>query len=472
MHLDQLTSTIRSITSTYTSLLARIIEGEDLPPSIYKRLKTHTPAIAKAATLASLIGLVACTQTPYACILAAAPLALPLLLLLAGSLWRSLASNGIDQEIPLLLAYLLPYSHTPTHLTDLLVRLPRPPFKWSSREAERLDLLVKMGYDPLTALKKLAGTTPSKKLSRILNDYIAAHSLGAPRSQITLTLLNHALAAIRDSWKRYIEVGRIITEAIATATIAVAALTPVTILTGGGIQALAVIALLAPVAGALLLIAIRPGMGEPAPPHHITLAAHGAPLLAATLLYLDLATHAMAVLAVATVIVESWWRRASGSLERGARSIRMAAEAIKYRGDYEKHLKEAEDSAGPLIRVLASSMRVAGKLGVANAFQAIAQVLEEAASSLRQVKSTSLILSVISIAAVTIGAYTAILIEEAAMESGMSTGIEGLGGVLAALAPLAPLPATVMHRGRAPSQLPSLVSSLLVYHVMTGSLPL
>lgn len=466
MKVDRMLGSIHLAASTlldrYRALLEYIAIGPETPPSQYRLLRHLSPRLAATAALAALAGLLLCPLTRYTCILAASPLAILVAAGLYRALWRSLLASGVDKEIPMLLAYLLPYTHTPRYIADLLAGLPRSTFRWVSREAERLALMLNQGEDPLMALKRLADTTPSRKLSRILSDYVAAQGMGAPRSQVTLTLLSHALDTIRDMWRRYAELGRVVSEMVITVIIALAALSPMTLLTGAGVAGIAALALLAPLTGSLLLALMRPSMGEPRPgPHSLALGIL-APTVAGILAYHGMLIHAAALLAIAGAPLEYWWRATSRGLDDAARSLRLAVEAVRYRGDYEGHITRARRAAGPLVEALSESMRVAGKLGAAGALQGIAQVLEEAARSIRGLKPTAILLSSLAVASVLVGIYTVTLIEEAAKEAGLAGGGAVLK-VLAGIAPLAPLPAVIVYRGRAPTMLPSIAGVLGVY---------
>ncbi len=452
------------LVTRYKSLLARVLVREDLPPSSYRRARRLIEILSRILLVAPIIGapLLLYNHVAAVLVLLAPLLAVPASYIAAG-MWRSIRAYGVDQEVPLLLAYLLPYTHTPRYIADLIKDLPASVFKRMQGEAERLQALLDAGEDPLRALRRLADTTPSKKLSMVLKDYIAAQSLGASRSQITVSLLNHALSTIREYWKRYTELGNLVSEAVVTAIIAVSALTPVTILTGQGLGPLGVIAVLAPLTGAGILLMARPEMGEPRPPSYITIILLAAPLAASILLYTNRIPPAILLLAAASIVGEYWWRRISRSMERGIRGLRMAGEAAKYRGDYEKHLKEAEGAASKLVEALTSAVRIAGKLGASTAISTISSVLEEVSTAIKSTRIHALVHSILAIVAIGLGIYTGRLIEEAAASSGIAQqGVEWVYSVLRASAPLAPLPAVIVYRGRTPSLIPSLVSAIIL----------
>ncbi len=449
----------------YQTSLARLLLGPDPGPRELRIVKRIAPGMARSMIILGIAGMTLCPATPYACPLILTPILAPILAMAWRHAWRSILANGIDREMPALLAYLLPYTHTPRYIVDLLANLPPTAFRWSSREAERLRLMLASGDDPNNVLKRLATTTPSRRLSRALTDYLAAQTLGAPRSQVTMTLLSHALDTIRDSWRKYTELGRTISEAVVTVVIALAALTPITLLAGSGIAAVAALALVAPLAGGIALLIARPSMGEPKPGPLVILLGLAAPLAAGALAYKGLHAHAIALLLLAAAPLEYAWARTSRSLVEAARSLRLAAEATRYRGDYEAYLEEARRVAGPLVEALAEAMRVAGKLGASGALQGIAQVLEEAARSLQGVRGPALLLASLAVASVVIGVYTVEIIEEAASEAGLATG-SGVARVLAAVAPIAPLPASILHRGGAPSMIPSIAALIGVYLIL------
>ena len=463
--LDNVTLNIRNALAVmhkrYILLLESRILNDQITPSTYRRVKAILPKLSKAIYIIALTGLPLSYINPLLIILATAPLMPIILIPVIVVLWNNIKSYEIEQEIPILLSYILPYTPTPRYITDLIKDIPGDVFKWMRGEAERLKLRLELGDDPLNALRYLAETTPSKRLKTILNDYITSQTLGASRSQITLTLLRHAIDSIRDTWRKYSELGRIIGELTTTIIIASAAIAPITILTGAGLEGLALLSILAPLVGGLGLILVRPAVGEPPVEWWVTSLLLLAPITASTLLYMGYTIPSIILLLAAGVVGEYKWHIVYKSLVGGVDSLRRASDAIKYGGEYEEYLKEAEKSSGRLVKALSMSLRIAGKLGVSPALSTISHVQEEVVKAISNVRIQSVILSALAIGAVVIGVYTGDIIHGAlkSMETNTDSTII-IYRILEASAPIAPLPASILYRGRVPSMVPSIASIL------------
>jgi len=195
-------------------------------------------------------------------IVLALPLAPLLLSYTMPTVWRVILGSGVDKELPAVLAYLIPYTRTPINIADLIAMLKGEGYFWTKFEASRLRFLLNLGYDPLTALKKLAETTPSRGLSEVLRDYINAQTLGVSRGQLTLILFKHAMDSIRDQWRSHIEFGRVVAEGVVAAVVSMAALAPLVLLGGGYPVLLVTIPAVVAPAGALAMLATRPTIGE------------------------------------------------------------------------------------------------------------------------------------------------------------------------------------------------------------------
>ncbi len=389
---------------------------------------------------------------------------------LAVRAWKSVLASGIDQELPALLSYILPYSHTPRHIVDLIITLPRDIFKWTLHEAERLKILLDEGQDPLSALRLLAETTPSRRLREVILDYATAHSLGAPRSQTTLLLLNHAVAAVRMKWKTHVETGTIVAELTATAIIAGSAMTPIAMLTGGNILLISIFAILTPLIGGLGLLLTRPVIGDMKPSSKIYMASPALLLIVSVLLLNKIIMPSLVILAITATIIEAiaYWN--SKAFESSIQALRIASERSKYGMGFEDTLRNAEKAASGVIRAIIQSASIAGRLGVGEAISRLYQIIEEALNSVRSAKVQALLMAFISTAAPPIALYAVKFMEDAASTaSDLLVGIgsiETVKNVLLASSVLSPLPAAIVHRGWVPSFIPSLASLVLSLYVL------
>ncbi len=454
---------LRAHTVARRLLMAGISPGET-GVAVYRRIY-RIAAVAAGTLLASPLLAAAAILVHPAFILPILILA-PLPRILA-VLDARITGYRVDKEIPALLAYLLPYTYTPRHMADLLSSVPRSLLPGSHREAERLRAMLDSGLDPQTALKRLAETTPSKALREIILDYLHVTVLGASRSQTTMLMLQAAMERIRRQWTGFMQMARATTEAMATISIAVAALSPVMILTGAQPALLAVL-LVAPPVAALTLSLSRPSIGEPSSTPHVVASLLVASI-AALAVYTGHALHALILLAVAAVVGEILGWRDGKRVKRLIAVLKKSADDAKYGGDYEGSLREAKPLAPALIEGLLTASRKAGKMGVGNALSSVHRIFYEAWSLGREMASQSWILAAVVVASMGIASFSVVFLEEAA--SGMPEGLynsidaSGLKNLIYAMSVLAPLPAAVSARPRPPSLLPSLISLVLVLAV-------
>ncbi|MCE4599141.1 MAG: hypothetical protein F7C81_02975 [Desulfurococcales archaeon] len=385
-------------------------------------------------------------------------------------LWRSILASGIEQELPALLSYILPYSHTPRHIADLVMELPKDIFKWTRNESERLKILLEEGHDPLSALRILAETTPSRRLREVILDYATAQSLGAPRSQTTLLLLNHAITMVRMKWKSHVEAGSIVAELTATAIIAGSAMTPITMLAGGNAALVSIFSILTPLIGGLGLLLTRPVIGDIKPSPRIYIPLLILPLIISVLLLNEIIIPSLAILAIAALASETLTHKYRRTFEEGMRALRAASERSRYGMDFEETLRKAENAASGVVKAIIQSATIAGRLGVGEAISRLYQVVEEAVNSVKTAKVQALLMMAISVAAPPIALYAIKFIENAASTAADllvdTSSVNLIKGILTASAVLAPLPAAIVHRGWLPSLLPSLASLLASLYVI------
>jgi hypothetical protein len=402
---------------------------------------------------------------------------LPLLVSLAAPrVWRSVVGYQVDQELPALLTYMLPYTYSNLHIADVLmgVRLVGE-FPWATREAERLRVLVDLTQDPHGSLKALASTTPSRGLRLTLEDYIHAQTLGAGRAQLTLTLFRRALDAVRDSWRSHVDFARLVAEGMATLAVALVAVTPVAMLggAGGAVSVLAWLPVVAAPAGAVVILLNRPGIGEFRASLFVRVMALQAPFAATALALASSLEAGVAWLLGWAIPVEvAVWvvgRRA----ELAERELRKAVDEARLGIPPVERLKAAEELAGGVLRAILKSARVAGMTGVWEALSLVYTLVAEARSLAGSAKTQGLMMSLILALIPALSIFTLKMVATAVAEgAGVASAFgvnlqavaeeaERTARIIAAASPLITLPAAVLHRGWTPSPIPSLLAITL-----------
>jgi len=376
--------------------------------------------------------------------------------------WRSVLANGIDQEMPALLVYLLPYTASPRYLADVLTSIPENIFKWARHEAAKLELLLGSGMDPLSALEELARTTPSRALQKTLKEYVTLQRIGATRSEMTVRLVERAVKSVEEKWRSYSALGRVIVEAVASSIVAVSALAPLV----GGPRLLSISALiiLGSTAGAILLVLSRPRIGDIQAPASIAAVTLGTPLLAGLLLYEGLDKTAIALLAGTVVLVEYYAAKYRRTYIEALSKLEEAAERARLGLDYDSLLEKAEAVGGDIVRAVAEASRIAGSIGVGGALEKLVEVLEEAGRVRRSVWAEALVLEALSGLAPIMSVYAVIklgaLTGQAPQWILPALKPRVLIRVLVPTVPVSVLPASVLRRGRLASQLGGLLAAL------------
>jgi len=439
-----------------------MVEPKLYPPGHARLFTRLAEALVLAALAASIAGAVAApVHATAALALEAAALALMAAAWLAPRVWRAMVGAGVNREMPSLLAYVIPYASSARYLADVIAALPRSFFRWTRYEADRLRYLLDLGYDPVAALQELASTTPSRKLREALNDYIHAQKLGAPRSTVTMRLLERAVEEARSAWRSYTDLGRGLVEAATAIVIAAVAMAPMALLSGTvNVGLLAAPLAAAPALGLLMLVS-RPSLGDyRGDMAAATVALLGALASAATGLSLGV-EYEFAVLAAFTVAAEALAMVEARREEAAYAAFREAVEEARYGRALEAALARAAGLAKGVVAAIVEAARVAGRLGVGEALANLYRVVEEARSARLQARGQGLVLAILAAAAVPVAVYT--LRSIAALEgveilAGSPRSLEAAAQVMVALSPLAPLPAAILMRGWRPGLAPSLAS--------------
>ncbi len=382
-------------------------------------------------------------------------------------LWRYILAQGLDGELPGVLLYLVPYTASPRYVADVIAGLPPRIFRWFQHESARLRFLMEMGLDPVTALERLAETTPSRRLREILEEYTGLQVVGATSSESSVRLLDRGLRLVREKWRGYVEAGRALVEIVVALLVSIVALAP---LSGSTFPALLLVSLGLHLSGGLLLL-MRPPLGD-MPRSRVAVPLYFLSLFASTALALWVTPfHSLAVLSVSAVILEILAFRRTRAESRALRSLIIAAEKARFGLDYQDELEEAE-ALGTPIRAVRAASAIAGGIGVGQALKRLARVVEEAISLKRRVSLEGAVMEGISMAApailaVVMGKMSALLSGGQLISAGSLPGVEGV----MALAPLAVVPAEILRRGYTPSTLAS-AFSLLGVMIVSGYLKL
>ena len=411
--------------------------------------------------LSPLLALVNPTLGLLSALTALVELALPSIVIVV---WRRILAWGLDRETPAVLTYLLPYASGPKYLADVIIGAPREYFTWLKWEADRLEYLLRLNYDPLSALRELARTTPSKKLREALLDYVNTHELGAPRSQATMRLLERALAEARGQWRSYIELAKGIIESIVALTMSLVVLAPIGFMASKDLAPLALIpAILSPL-GALALIFVRPAIGEGDTGAEIPLLAV-AGAFASTIAFFAAGWRiAVTILVILAIIVEYRSYRAFQVEEKATMVLREIAVGAKYGRFTHERIVEALPAASKVLRALVSALTYAGKLGVSEALINVYRVLEEAREARLSSKGQGLILTGVAALTPPISIYMINMLANLAKGGealGITSNPQSLAVYLAAASPLIPVIGAALWRGRKLSLIPSLIALAL-----------
>ncbi len=401
--------------------------------------------------------------------------------LLVDRVYETVASSGIDDEVPSLLLYLLPYAWSTHTVADLIARLAESgssAFKWMRREAARLKAMLDYGMDPLTAMRELARTTPSRGLRESLEEITHASRLGYSRTMLLSSLVPRALESIKKRWQSYSETAKVVSEVNAAVIVSIGALAPITAFTGAWMGAL-YIAALAPPLLTLTLALTQPSTGPGRAPLAVRLAPLGVASVAALVAYTKSAWAALALLGVAAAVSEVLGFRYSRMLSRALATLSRAAREARLGRPADALLEDARLIDPPVIEAIIGSVRVAGLSRVWVGVEVLERVYREAKGAMDSLRGTAALSLAVTLMAVLTAYYTVAMLS--AMPSAAQTGptlfrvnVEGVLRLLEAIAPLAGVPAGLLLRPQRPSLTPSLVllASTALAPRLLGILPM
>ncbi len=382
------------------------------------------------------------------------------------SLYRSIMASELDREIVALLLYILPFSWSPRSVADVFASLAswkKAPFKWSSKEALRLTTLLNMGKDPLSALGRLAETTPSKKLKEVLEIIVDTSRAGISKERTIESLASTTVEEIRSSWKNYTELAQIAAESSIALMLSIAVIVPIASMAGSALWLLQ-LPLLISIVFTVLLLVYQPTLGL----NYSSSWIRFVPLvlvLVTTALLNENILYSIALLALFSIAIEVLWRRRSLNFKRALGNFRRAVDKARLGLPIVEELEKSRPLLGDVISAMVEAVKVAGTVGVWRIMDKVYGALREAIRSASEARSSSYILMAVSIMAPAMALYIVKAILSIGNGSPMAIGMEGMSleatKWILLSTPLSVMPASVLHRPRMPSLVPSLIAMLV-----------
>ncbi|MGC9209667.1 MAG: hypothetical protein ACP5FT_00105 [Acidilobus sp.] len=389
---------------------------------------------------------------------------------LAVRLYSYVISSGVEGELPAALALLIPYAASSRDLANLLIYAAKElRLRFLSKETWRLRALLATGMDERSALRYLANTTSSQRLREVVRELLNAEELGVSRSRLATEIYSRALNMTRSVWSAYAKVGEVLVEGVITLVASIAILVPVAAIGMAQIlPLLGTVSAVVSVGSALALIVMRPELGDVEGGWAIGLVTLSSTLLAAMLLFRGFYVPALALLAAAAAYTEL----ASVRLERGLTTaiarLREAATRARLGLSFEEQLSAASSASGKIVEAVARAYRIAGRVGLGGAMEAFADLLSDAVRAVQSVRLEGVLLEAISAVVPSISIVALKMMASYVASApflgpiGMSS-LAGSIGVITFTAPLAPLPAAALQRGRRLTAGPSLLAVIAAW---------
>jgi len=382
------------------------------------------------------------------------------------SLYRSFIASELDREIVALLLYILPFSWSPRSVADVFAGLAswkRAPFKWSSKEALRLTTILNMGKDPLSALAKLAETTPSKKLKETLEIIVDTSRAGISKERTIESLASTTVEEIRSSWKNYTELAQIAAESSIALMLSIAVIVPIASMAGNALWLLQLPLLISAIF-TLVLLTYQPMLGLNYSGTWIRFIPLILVLITTALLNVNV-IYSIVLLVIFSILIEVLWRRRSLNFRRALNNFRRAVDKARLGLPIVEELERSRPLLGDVISAMVEAVKVAGTVGVWRIMDKVYGALREAIRSASEARSSSYILMIISIMVPAMALYIVKAILSIGKGSPMVLGIEGMSleatKWILLSTPLSVMPASVLHRPRMPSLIPSLIATLV-----------
>ena len=433
--------------------------------------------------------------TPLGAVLAAAAAALylrgfPRLALAAGLLAAPVAAapywvgglvgfvqaSGIDEELPVLMAALIPFASSSYDLATLLATLPeRLGLRFLRNESLRLRAYLNTGLDERRALRELARTTPSRSLRDTIRELLTAEELGTSRHRMAMVLYERTMNYMKSSWSRYAKAAEALTEGLVTLLVSIVVLLPMFSLSGPQVMAasMALFVLLS-TSSAVALALMRPRLGDVEGGGAALAIALAAATASSALLFYGRYAIAIAALAAASVATEILWRRAAASLAAAERGLREAAERARLGLSFADELRALGSVGQRVVGAVAYASGLVGMPKAGRALEALAEVVSESINTMRSLAQESAILAALSAASPVISIATLRVLAGYVAKYPLAAMIFPLGAISVsmrlalAMAPLVVLPAATLSRGRRPSaaySLAAVVASLVAARI-------
>ena len=377
-------------------------------------------------------------------------------------------ASGIDEELPVLMAALIPFASSSYDLATLLATLPeRLNLRFLRNESYRLRAYLNTGLDERRALRELARTTPSRSLRDVIRELLTAEELGTSRHRMAMVLYERAMSYIKSSWSRYAKAAEALTEGLVTLLVSIVVLLPMFSLSGPQVMAASMaLFLLLSTSSTVALALMRPRLGDVEGGAGVLALVLAAAAASAALLFYGRAVVAVALLAAASVVTEVLWRRAAASLAAAERGLREAAERARLGLGFADELASLGSVGKGVVGAVIYAGGLVGVSKAGRALEALAEVVSESINTMRSLAQESAMLAALSAASPVISIVTLRALAGYVAKYPLAAMIFPLGAVsmsvrlALAMAPLVVLPAAALSRGKRPSAAYSLAAVL------------
>jgi len=388
-------------------------------------------------------------------------------------IWLKILNNGIENELPSLLAFLIPYAFTTKNLVDLLLSMPDSlKLKYIKKEINRLKTILNFTQDSRKALSKLGETTPNLRFKRLIIDYVQSEYMGTRKNRITALLYKYAIYGIRDRWKNYIELGKELVEISIGIILSIGMLAILILFNGSNLLFIVLVfgLFFIPIISVLLLL-LRPKIGEPQDNYYIETLSIIIPLISSFLILKNMLYFSLIPLIIGIPIIEIYNKKIKEKIDIALLNLRSAAEKAKIGKRFDLELSKAKILANNIIQAILESEKIAGKIGVGNAIEGIRLIIEESRRLSDSIKAQSIFMMSIAVISPLISLFAINIISNTFLNSNQLIPINYSmiyfsKIIIASLSPLSVLPVSILYRGRIPTLIPSLISTLLIISLL------
>ncbi len=384
-------------------------------------------------------------------------------------LWLKLMDNGIENELPTLLAFLIPYAATTKNLVDLLITMPKSlKLYYINKEVERLKLLLNLTQDSRKALIQLGETTPNPRFRRLLTDYVQTETMGTSKNNIVMLIYKYAILGIRDKWRNYTILGKEVAEIDIGLMLSMGILTVLMLLGNYSLLfILLVLGLFLIPISSIILILSRPKIGEPEGNFSIIAISIIFPIISSFLILRGAKYLSIIPLIIGTPILEMYNYKMSKEVDKALSYLRIASEKAKLGKRFDIELSKSKLLAKNIIQSILESERIAGKIGVSNAIEGLRLIIEESRRLSNSIKAESvfmmsiaIISPLLSIIAINIISNTFLITSQFLPINYNMINTSRI--IIASLSPLSTLPISILYRGKNPTLIPNILSTLII----------